>query len=165
MKVAFLIGEEALRKKLAKCIGPDNLTLEEYPTATKALTAFSSEQYDLIVIHWKVYPGFGSGDPRIDELAELIPNIELNANVFYWEVGLRVIDAIRAEDTPNQATPVIAIFPDLGRAGFGAGDELNRESIESDIASRQPAEAIYGSSEADFTNAVTRATHIERKRQ
>jgi hypothetical protein len=156
MKVAFLIGEQALRRKLAGLIGPADVTVKEYPTAAKALTKLVEEGYDLIVIHWKVYPGFGSGDKRIDELAGMIPGVKLNRNVLYWEVALRVIDAIRAEGSVNRATPVIVILPKLGPSGPGTGDQLTKESVQSDIAARQPAEAVYGSSAVEFSKAFAR---------
>jgi len=156
MKVVFLVGERALRERYAKCIESADVEIEAYPTAAKALVKLETRPYDLVAIHWKAYPGFASGDPRIDELAELIPATKLNQNVLYWEVALCVIDALRAEDSPNQATPVIAILPVLGRGGYGTGDDLTIDSVESDIAARQPAQVVYGTSASDFANAASR---------
>lgn len=156
MKVAFLVGERALCARLVGCVASEDVTVKEYPTAAKALTKLETERYDLIVIHWKVFPGLGSGDPSIDELADLIPMAEMNRNVLYWEVTLRVMDAIRAEDSSNRATPVIVVLPELGPAGFGIGDELTRESVESDLTPRQPAEAVYGTSAVAFSEAAAR---------
>jgi hypothetical protein len=156
MKAAFLIAERALRSRLAGCIDSPGVTVDEFPTAAKALVEFTDTSYDLIVLHWKVHPGLGAGDTRIDELATLIPNAKYNRNVFYWEVGLRVIDLIRSEDSANQTTPVIIIFPDLSQSGYGRGDELTRDAVDADIAIRQPIEAIYGLSMAAFRGAVAR---------
>ena len=160
MKIAFLMSEQALRTRLAGGIQWANATVEEYPTAAKALPKLTGTPYDLIAMHWKVYPGVGSGDGRFEELAGIIPNAELNRNVFYWVVGLRVIDLIRQEDSENRATPVIAMFPVLAPVEFGGEDQLSRESVESDIAARQPAEALYGFSVDEFSEAVTR--HLAR---
>lgn len=156
MKIAFLINERALRDKLARTFEGGEAVIEEYSTAAKALAKLATNPYDLVVLHWKVHPGLGSGDSRIDELADLIPLAKLNRNVLYWEVGLRVIDAMREKDSPNRATPVIVIFPDLGPAAFDTGDDLTRESVEADLAGRQPAEAVYWSSAAEFVKAVGR---------
>ncbi len=156
MKAAFLIAERALRSRLAGCIDASGTTVDEFPTAAKALEALAETPYDLIVLHWKVHPGLGAGDKRIDELATLIPNAKYNRNVFYWEVGLRVIDLLRSEASANQATPVITIFPDLAPSGYGCGDELTRDAVEADIAIRQPIEAIYGFSLGAFRETVAR---------
>lgn len=156
MTAAFLIAERALRSRLAGCIDFSGATVDEFPTAAKALAAFVDTPYDLIVLHWKVHPGLGAGDTRIDELAALIPNAEYNRNVFYWEVGLRVIDLIRSEASANQATPVIVIFPDLAPSGYGSGDELTRDAVDEDISTRQPIEAICGFSMDAFHEAVAR---------
>ena len=138
MRIAFLINERALRAKFAKCVHSSGVTIDEYSTAAKALGKLSTNRYDLIVIHWKVHPGLGSGDPRIDELAMMIPNSKLNRNVFYWEVGMRVLDTAHAEDSANRETPAILLLPELDRPVF-ADDQLTKESVESDIAARQPA--------------------------
>jgi len=154
MKAAFLIGERALRVRYAKCLESADAVIDEFPTASKALTELERERYDLVVIHWKVFPGFGSGDERIDELASLLPDTEFNRNLFYWEVGLRVIDLMRDEESPNLITPVVAVFPNLQESGFGIGDQLTRESVRSDIDSRRPARAVFGPSITDFSDAV-----------
>lgn len=156
MKAAFLISERALRLRLAKHLEPHYGEIEEYPTAAKALTRLVVRHYDLIVMHWKVYPGFGSGDSRIDELAGLIPNMKLNSNAFYWEVGLRVLDLIRADDSANCSTPVIVVFPDLAQSSFGMGDQLSRDSVESDLSTRQPAEALFGVSAVESSEFLAR---------
>jgi len=155
MRIALLMNQESARTNLARVMGQANATVDEYSTASKALVKLTTVRYDLVAIHWKVYPGVGSGDPSIDELAALIPHTELNRNLLYWEVGLRVIDAMREEGSPTRETPVIVMFPNLGPSTFNTGDDLARESVESDLAIRQPACAVFGSSIEQFTSAVS----------
>jgi hypothetical protein len=156
MRIAFLMNERALRATLAQSIAWTAAAIEEYPTAAKAMAKLAAGRYDLVALHWKVHPGFGAGDAYLDELATLLPTTELNADVLYWEVALRVIDILRAEDSPNRVTPVVVVFPDLARAEYGAADELTREAVERDLAARSPAEAVFGSSDARFSEAVAR---------
>ena len=157
MSLALLANERALRAKLAKCItGVTEVAVEEYPTAAKALAKLSAKHYDLVALHWQVYPGLGSGDSHIDQLASLIPHAKLNRNLLYWEVGLRVIDMIREEDCPNRTTPVVVMLPELGRSVFCEPDVLTRDAVERAIAARQPAEAVYGPSPDRFAKAVAR---------
>jgi hypothetical protein len=156
MRIAFLVGERALRQKLAEPLEAADVTIDHFPTVAKALGAFETKHYDLIVLHWKAYPGFGCGDSKLDNLAALIPTVEFNRNLLYWEVGLRVINLVRDEESPNRTTPLLVLFPDLGRAEFGGGDQLTRESVLADLADRPPAEALFGSSRDDFCEAVAR---------
>ena len=157
MQAAFLINERALRARLAKCLEPAGVSVDHFPTAGKALKGLTSTAYDLVVIHWKAHPGLVSDDPRINELADLIPKTELNTNMLYWEVGLRVMDAMRAEEAPNVKTPIIAILPPvLARAGFASGDELTADAVTSDLAARQPTAAVYGPSADAFLEAAKR---------
>ena len=156
MQIAFLIGERALRQKLAEPLSSPDVTIETFATAALAVGPFETKRYDLIVLHWKTYPGFGSGDSKLDNLAGLIPTVELNRNLLYWEVGLRMIKRLREEESPNRETPLIVLFPDLGKAVFG-GDQLTRESVLSDLSTRGPAQALFGSSRDDFCTAVADA--------
>lgn len=144
MHAALLINDRVLRTRLTACAPLADGTVEPYPTAAKALAPLLARRYDVIVLHWKVHPGFASGDDRIEELAYLLPRTKLNQNVLYWEVGLRILDLLREEESANRTTPVCVIFPPLGRFTFETGDALSRESVEGDLATRQPAHAIFG---------------------
>ena len=64
-------------------------TADEYATAAKAMDMFGATRYDLIVMHWHVYPGQRASDPKVRELAAMIPVVHLNRNVLYWETALR----------------------------------------------------------------------------
>ena len=144
MKTAMLINDKGSRSELAGIVASQGVAADEYPTAAKALGMFSATRYDLIVIHWKVYPGLKPSDPEIQELAAMIPVSRMNRNALYWETALRVIDIIRTAGLPNESTPLIVIFPDLGRTDFGAGDRLTSEAVHADLAKRQPATIVSG---------------------
>ena len=141
-KVALLINDRESREALAGKIEEWGGTADQYPTAAKAMDMFGAARYDLIVVHWQVYPGQKASDPKVKELAAMIPVVKFNRNVLYWETALRVIDTIRAEESPNRITPLMVIFPDLGRSSFESGDRLARENVESDLTSLQPATII-----------------------
>jgi hypothetical protein len=142
MKVALLINDKESRETLARGIQAKGATTDEFATAAKALGMLVASRYDLIVIHWQVHPGIKASDPKLQELASMIPVISMNRNVLYWETALRVLDIVRAEDSMNKATPVIVLFPGLDEPGFKAEDRLARESVDSDLAKRQPATVI-----------------------
>jgi hypothetical protein len=142
VKVALLINDRESRQALVGKIEEWGGTADEYPTAAKAMDMFGATRYDLIVVHWQVYPGQKASDPKVRELAAMIPVVKFNRNVLYWETALRVIDTIRMDPSPNRATPLMVIFPNLGLSSFESGDQLARESVESDLASRQPATLI-----------------------
>lgn len=142
MKVALLINDKESRAVLARSIEAKGGTTDEYPTAAKAVGMFGATRYDLILIHWQVYPGLKPSDPRIKDLAAMIPVVSMNRNILYWETALRVIDIIRMEDSPNKTTPLMVIFPALGKSTFEAGDRLARESVDTDLADRQPATVV-----------------------
>ncbi|MBT3295068.1 MAG: hypothetical protein HN919_11835 [Verrucomicrobia bacterium] len=142
MKVALLINDRESRAALARSIEAKGGRADEYPTAAKAAGMFGATRYDLILIHWQVYPGLKPSDPSLKELAAMIPVVSMNRNILYWETALRVIDIIRMADSPNRTTPLMVIFPALGTSTFEAGDRLARESVESDLADRQPATVV-----------------------
>jgi hypothetical protein len=156
MKIAFLINERALRDNIAHAISHLDVSIDHYSTASKALAKLTAIAYDLVVIHWKVYPGLGCGDATIDDYSRLIPETSLNTNLLYWEVGLRVIDVMRDVETVNHTTAVILLFPDLPEAGFCIGDQLTRDSVCADVATRQPAVTLFKPSTRDVTEAIQR---------
>ena len=168
MKVALLINDKTSREKLARYVESRGGTTDEYPTAAKALGMFGATRYDLILVHWQVHPGLKPSDPSIKEIAAMIPVVSRNVNVLYWETALRVIDIIRMENSPNRTSPIIVIFPDLGGSTFEAGDRLARESVDSDLVSRQPAIVITERLTEKITEIVAQhlrgvADSIERK--
>lgn len=154
MKMALLINEKAVRERLGKAIESPDIAVRGYPTAAKALAEFANERYDLIVIDWQVHPGFESGVAVIDQLAAEIPKISGDRRLYYWEVGRSVIDAIRAGESPNHATPMIVIFPDFDQCGVNGN--ISRDAAEADIAAKQPAEPLFGSSTGSLKEAVAR---------
>ena len=155
MEMAMLINERAVRSELRKAIGRPDLQIDEYATATEALKGLSSKGYALIVIDWKVYPGFGSDDPAIAEYADMIPKMRHNENLLYWQVELRVLESIRAAESPNRDTGVLLRLPEIPPiALFGVGDDLTRESIEEDLRGKEPVEAFYGVALAAWAEAM-----------
>ena len=143
MKVALLVNDRTSREALARRIAEWGGAVDQYPTAAKAIDMLGATRYDLVVMHWQVYPGQKASDPKVRELAAMIPVVRLNRNVLYWETALRVIDTIRVDESPNRGTPLMVIFPDLGKTHFDTDDDrLARETVESDLASRQPATII-----------------------
>jgi hypothetical protein len=155
MEIALLINEKAARAKIVAGIGGDNLVIKEYPTAADALREFTVRRFDLIVMGWKVYPGYGCNDAEIRELATLIPNSPDNENLLYWQVALKVICNTRDEDSRNNLTPVIFRFPELPESyTFGAGDVLTREAIATDLEGKGLIEAVYGVTMESFVGLL-----------
>jgi CheY-like chemotaxis protein len=142
MKVALLINDKALRLSLAESLTALGVTVTEWPTAAKAVDVVETTLFDLIVVHWKVHPGLNLRDPQLREISNLIPMVVLNRNVLYWESALRVFDLIRGEDSLNRATPIVVIFPGLSEHNAEDGDRLARESVDADLADRQPSAVI-----------------------
>jgi hypothetical protein len=156
MNVAILMNERALRARVGQAAAAAGATVKEYSTAAQALAGVAENAHDLIVMDWKGFPGVGSMDSALNDLAAMIPEAELNQNLIYWEVALRVLDAVREEDSPNRSTPVIIRCPEPVPAGFDAGDSLPLESMEEDLATRQPVQALYDVPVAAFCEAVAR---------
>ena len=154
MKVALLINDRESREDLSKGLETEGRTTDEYATAAKALGMLCATRYDLILMHWKVHPGQRPGDPQIKELATLIPVVSRNRNVLYWETALRIIDMARMEDSPNRATPIMVIFPDLGQSTFESQDRLSEEAVQADLAAREPATLITEMRREDILAAV-----------
>jgi hypothetical protein len=154
MKIALLVNDKDSRTELVRSVEASGATADEYATAAKAIGMFGATRYDLIIIQWQVHPGLKPSDPSIKELAAMIPVVSMNRNVLYWETALRVIDIIRMEESPNKATPIILIFPDLGESAFEAGDRLAKESVESDLAERQPAIIVTKTLREEITAIV-----------
>ncbi|MDD4869753.1 MAG: hypothetical protein PHR77_04270 [Kiritimatiellae bacterium] len=155
MEIALLINERTVRTKLLAGIGCNEAIIREYSTATDALREFSSRQFDLIVMDWKIYPGYGCSDAEIRELASLIPNSPHNENLLYWQVALKVITHIRDEGSINLNTPVLFRFPEIPESyAFGMGDELTREIIRMDLKEKGTIETIYGVKVDDFIKVI-----------
>jgi len=142
MRIALLINDRGSRKDLVKALATPGVVIDEYPTAQKSLAKLATVHYDLIVIHWQVHPGLKPAHPRIKRIGVALRKTKLNRNALYWEVGLNVMDAIRAEGSQNVAAPVVVIFPDLGRTRFDAGNRLSEDRVNADLATRQPASVI-----------------------
>jgi len=155
MQVALLINERAVRAKLMADIGLPDVVFKEYSTASAALNDLSSKQFDLIIIDWKVYPGYGSSDMEIRELADAIPNSVHNENLLYWQTELRVINIIRDRDSQNRDTPIILRFPDIPLVhAFGMDDILTRETVQTDLQEKQGIGVLYGAGVPELANAV-----------
>lgn len=155
MKVALVINERATRERFADCISSNGHEAHEYATAEKALGKLTTLGYDLVVIHWQVHPGWGASDAKIRDIAALIPTVTENRNLLYWEAALRLIDLLRDQGSPNRTTPVVVIFPET--RPFDSDDSLDRESIDADLKTRQPATVISNTSKKDIDFWVTKS--------
>lgn len=156
MEVAVLINDRALRTKFVAGIGGNSkVIVKEISTASDALRAFSSKRFDLIILDWKIYPGYGCNDAEIRDLALLIPDSPNNENLLYWQVALRVIENIKCEESRNIETPIVFRFPELPESyAFGMGDELTRETISTDLKGKGLIEVIYGVTVEAFIGLV-----------
>jgi len=165
MEIALLINERAIREAFVAGIGGENVGIKEYSTAADALREFLSKRFDLIVLDWKIYPGYGCSDVEIRELATLIPVSPGNENLLYWQVALRVIDNIRSEESQNVRTPVIFRFPQLPELYvFGMGDDLTKETISTDLKGKGLIETIYGVNMKEFIE-LARKRMVTTKRE
>ncbi len=63
MRIALLINDRESRGQLAQALAGPGVAVDEYPTAEKFLGPLTSEHYDLIAIHWQVFPGLEPGSP------------------------------------------------------------------------------------------------------
>lgn len=102
MKTALLINDRESREELARAVEAEGGAADEYGTAAKAIGMLGATAYDIILIHWQVRPGKKPSDPKIKELAAMIPVVHMNRNVLYWETALRVIDTLRVEGPPTR---------------------------------------------------------------
>ena len=57
MKVALLVNDRTSREALARRIAEWGGAVDQYPTAAKAIDMLGATRYDLVVMHWQVYPG------------------------------------------------------------------------------------------------------------
>lgn len=156
MKVALLINERLMRARVAEQLRSTAERVDEFPTATEALKAFAARAYDVIAIEWKVYPGFGSEDSLIQEMATLIPQAQHTANLLYWQTGLRVIEKLREDDAPCRAARIVVRFPMLAPDYTGADSELTRETVDSDLARYPGVTRLLGASLDEFAAAIVR---------
>lgn len=143
MKIALLVNDRESRENLAKALATSSVVVDEYPTAEKALQKLTTVHYDLIAIHWQVYPGLNPENPRIKSFSVALQKTKLNRSALHWEVGLTVMDAIRADGSVNVKTPIVVILPGLDKTRYDAGEKLTTESVDSALATRQPASAIW----------------------
>ena len=157
-RLALLINEQAVRERVTDTLG-DGVSVDTFPTAAKALTGLTATRYDLIVMDWKVYPGFGADDEVLRELATTLPNIRHNENLLYWQVILRVLELLREEDASNRSTPVVLRLPHLFdyRFGMELEDPLTLDAVRDDLRGKEPVDALYGVPLAEFIDAIRRA--------
>jgi hypothetical protein len=155
--VAVLINRRADREVVSARIGSADVSVDQYATATQALGALVRTRFDLIVMEGKVYPGFGCPDAAIRELAEMLPNNRYSENLLYWQVGLRILETVRSDEGRNRETPVVIRFPELQNYSFAVGDELTRDSVESDLEDKGPVTPCFGVPMAAFAERVAEA--------
>jgi len=155
VEIALLVNDRIVRTRLSDALAGLGVVFREYSTASDAVRELSARYFDLIVIDWKIYPGYGCSDAEIRELASLIPDSPNNENLLYWQVALKVIDYIRNEESLNRNTHVIFRVPEVPESyAFGMGDELTRETILTDIENRGPIEMVFGINVQEFTEVV-----------
>jgi hypothetical protein len=155
--IALVINERSVRDELTSLLGLPPDKVRSYPTATDAMMSMPSTPFAAIIVDAMVFPGLGSDDPEVHQLALLIPDTKMNKAVLYWQVALRLIKSVRATGSRNENTPLVFIFPDLPlrHAGMGA-DQLTREAVDADLQDWQPAVAVYGKQLADVAELTRR---------
>jgi hypothetical protein len=137
--MALLVNDRESRASLAKALAASAVSVDEYPTVEKSLLSLTSVHYDLIAIHWQVFPGLEPGTPRMKRYAAALQKTTRNRSALHWAVALGPMDAIRALGSVNATTSIVAILPGIGRIRYDAGKRLTRESVDKDLAARQPA--------------------------
>lgn len=140
MKIALIFNNKSFRESLRNALGGHDVS--EYATAAAALHDLTVSAHDLILLDAVTFPGFGSGDSHINELAALIPKSELNDTLLYWEVTLRVVDRMREANAPNAATPIGIRVSETLPASIGMGDVLSRAAVRKDLGARVNVHAI-----------------------
>ena len=155
MEIALLINERIVRASLTDALAGQETVARGYSTASDAIRELSSRHFDLIVLDWKIYPGYGCSDAEIRELASLIPDSPNNENLLYWQVALKVLDHIRDDESLNRDTQVIFRMPKVPESyAFGLGDELTKETILTDVKNRGPLEVVYDVTLLDFIETI-----------
>ncbi len=140
MRIALVFNNKAFRESLRDALGAHDIS--GYATAADALYDLSGTSFDLILLDAVTYPGFGSSDSHINDLAALIPKSEHNDTLLYWEVALRVIDCMRDDTSPNATTPIGIRVSDTLPASIGMGDVLSKSAVRKDLGKRTNVHAI-----------------------
>lgn len=156
MKIALIFNDRTFRESLRDALSPHD-TLE-YATAADALYDITGKAVDMILLDAVTYPGFGSGDGHINDLAALIPKSEHNDTLLYWEVTLRVIDRIREEGTPNANTPIGVRVSDTLPSSISMGDVLSKSAVRKDLNKRPQVYAIESLSAEAFAQGALNMT-------
>lgn len=161
MNVAVLVNERSFSQSIMTGCA-DTAVVRRYATAADGLRDLCSRKVDLIVMDWKVYPGFGCGDSVINEVAARLPETRHNENLLYWQVAVRVLELLREKRAANRGTPVLIRLPEPASFHFGMGDELTKESVERDLGDKGPVTKAYGDSIRAFVDRVSKVVKRER---
>ncbi len=143
MKILMLVNDRRVRDALKAGLD-SSFEMVFAPTVSAAEDALVGRVFDLIVIDTKVYPGFGSRDAVIQELARVLPTICCCENLAYWQVGLQAIDITREEGSANAEKPILIRFPTLMKTEVGVQDVLTEEAVLDDLKVRRPIEPLFG---------------------
>lgn len=149
MSVGILINPRAEFQRIADAGGGADAV--HYASADKGLDGLTKLEHDLIAIVWRVFPGRASGDEDIDLLASTLPHMEYNENLVYWQILVRVIQIIRADESANADTPIVVSLPNVFTtivADFS--DDLTPEGIAGDARKLRDVEILYGLSHDDL---------------
>jgi hypothetical protein len=143
MKILLLVNDKRVRESLAAGLNP-GIDAVFHPTVSAAEYSLAGRPFDLIVIDTKVYPGFGSRDAVIQELARVLPSVCYSETLAYWQVGLQAIDMIRGKGSANADTPILIRFPTLMKTEVGVQDVLTEDAVLDDLKSKAPIEPLCG---------------------
>ncbi len=143
MKVLLLVNDKRVREAIDAGLDAE-IEATFHPTVSAAEYALVGRHVDLIVIDTKVYPGFGSQDAVIQELARVLPSVNYSENLAYWQVGLQTLEIIRAKGSANVDTLILIRFPPLQKTEVGLQDVLTEDAVLDDLKSKMPIEPLFG---------------------
>ena len=153
MKILLLVNDKRVREALTAGVDP-GIEAVVHPTVSAAECSLAGRPFDLIVIDTKVYPGFGSRDAIIQELARVLPSVCYSENLAYWQVGLQAIEMIRGEGSANAETPILIRFPPLVKTEIGVQDVLTEEAVLDDLKRMAPIEPLFGLDVPGFVERI-----------
>ena len=153
--VLLILNERALREFIKDAFDTRDHAFTACGTAVQALDHIKSISFDVIVLEAKMFPGMGSQDPVLSDMAAMLPQSKYNEMLLHWQVACRVMEIARESDSRNRLTPLIIKFPlDAESILHSSGDTLNREAVQKDLQSLGPTLPLFEARAVNIIDAL-----------
>lgn len=157
MNVCVLMNRREKRDAMvAELVGRGHV-VRAHGNATDAYDDLMERAFDGLVIGWKVYPGFACPDPSIEILERMILGMGQTENIGYWQVAVRLLEAIRVPSCANYSTPIVISKPPVD-CYYGADFDFSLEIVQRDIRNKMPIVMVDGESPQVMADGLAAAT-------